>query len=230
MKLNCFIEDFSWNSKCHCNQWLRITSKQKDGDNKHNEGMWDQHLSLFLDGLLLRAIIPTSNYSLTLKTTTQSHSLTLAHQFGIQIWMTIVPKKVKFKRPIDLNTISKESFLLAWDRDIYVFLMWERGITLNNELMFKNCRWMGGLNMLMMNVAVLFAESTLSLQLEVIFDFKMVTNSFGCRVLTVIWKYTKTMSPSETIVHGIKINKKLQKCQEIKELNYNLSCETESPN
>jgi hypothetical protein len=52
--------------------------------------------------------------------------------------------------------------------------------------MFKNCRWMGGLNMLMMNVAVLFAESTLSLQLEVIFDFKMVTNSFGCRVLTVI--------------------------------------------
>lgn len=144
--------------------------------------------------------------------------------------MTIVPKKVKFKRPIDLNTISKESFLLAWDRDIYVFLMWERGITLNNELMFKNCRWMGGLNMLMMNVAVLFAESTLSLQLEVIFDFKMVTNSFGCRVLTVIWKHTKTKSPSETIVRGIKININLHKCQEIKELNYNLSWETESPN
>ncbi|EFX90301.1 hypothetical protein DAPPUDRAFT_309814 [Daphnia pulex] len=84
MKLNGFIEDFSWNSKCHCNQWLRITSKHKDGDNKHNEGMWDQHLSLFLDGLLLRAIIPTSNYSLTLK---NNHTITLTYT-GTPIWDT----------------------------------------------------------------------------------------------------------------------------------------------
>lgn len=45
---------------------------------------------------------------------------------------------------------------------------------------------MGSFKYVTINVAELFAESTPSLQLEVIFNFKMVTNSYGCRVLTVI--------------------------------------------
>ena len=63
------------------------TRKQKNGViTKDNVEMWEQHLSLFLDWLLLRAIIPTSNYSLTI-TLTNNHTITLTYT-GTPIWET----------------------------------------------------------------------------------------------------------------------------------------------